>query len=254
MINIYVKNAILNVPLLSNVYATIRQEYIKCRLYQRCALLRKFGPEVIRKVHSTLERSSLPYFANGGTLLGVVREHDFIRHDDDIDYNVLAPHKNAAEYCRALLGVDGFSFKRAFEINGRIKQLVFSYKGIDVDFFFMHKEGGVLYNQLYDRFQDVQYKSSSEWSTIRYVFPPISGTKEVPFAGGKICIPVNAEEVLTAVYGCWKTPIRNFGGPQWEQDFGQARRVILPEKALVVGLDRVWELASNASENQKLWY
>lgn len=243
MINPQLKKVIIATPLLSHMYKLIRELYMKYCRYRKCARLRKFGPEIIGKINDVLTQNKLPYFASCGTLLGVVRERNFIHHDDDVDYNIPAPHKNASEYCKVVLGIKGFIFKRAFEFDGCIKQLVFSYKDIDVDFFFMHREGTVLYNQAYDRFVSEMYSCREEWSVIRYIFPKIKGTKTVPFAGSFISIPINAEEVLTATYGSWKTPIKNFSGPQWERDFGQAKRFILSEKALVVGLDRVWELA-----------
>lgn len=243
MINAKLKKTILATPIVSYAYKFIRELYKKCCRYRKCALLRKYGPYIICNVHEALTKCNLSYFANFGTLLGIVRDNGFIRHDDDVDYSIVDPHKNASLYCRALLEIKGFVFKRAFEFRGAIKQLVFNYNGVDVDFFFMQKEGSTLYSQAYGRIASEQYASENEWSTSRYVSPDIKGIKTVPFAGSVVSIPINAEEVLTAAYGCWKTPIKNFGGPQWERDFGQAKRFILSEKALVVGLDRVWELA-----------
>ena len=44
--------------------------------------------DLMKKVSLVFEKNKIKYFIQGGTLLGAVREGDFIKHDDDIDLGV----------------------------------------------------------------------------------------------------------------------------------------------------------------------
>ena len=49
-------------------------------------LIRKYGWKAVEEIDLAARVSGMPYSACFGTLLGFVREKDFIRHDADMDF------------------------------------------------------------------------------------------------------------------------------------------------------------------------
>lgn len=72
--------------------------------WKKCKRVRMFGPQILKKFKLIADRNNLKYSPIYGTLLGIYREHGFIKHDDDIDiafdyetmsYNFLTELKGA---------------------------------------------------------------------------------------------------------------------------------------------------------------
>lgn len=50
--------------------------------------LHKKGYELLSEIDTLMVKNDIPYYCEAGTLLGLVRDKGFIRHDDDIDLSV----------------------------------------------------------------------------------------------------------------------------------------------------------------------
>ena len=99
------------------------------------------GEEVLAKVGDVFSELGITWWLEYGTLLGAVREHDFITHDVDIDIGLW--HQDYDQNIEEIFLKYGFCKKRAFLIdNGKYgREETFSYKGVDVDlFYFKQKE------------------------------------------------------------------------------------------------------------------
>jgi len=169
---------------------------------QRCRKLRRFGPAIIREAHEILVAADLPYFADYGTLLGAVREHGFIKHDDDVDYTVPCGAPSPKHYLDAFANHPTFKFQWAFEYKGEITELTFSYNEVLVDFFFSRMEDGLAYNYAYrDTPGLVDWKPYRERRCVNGRY------EDVDFVGAKLRIPENYDEILTTKYGDWHTPV-----------------------------------------------
>lgn len=175
--------------------------------------LQKYGDETIQRLHHFFKENGVEYYLDFGTLLGIVRENGFIRHDDDIDLTI----RNSPISPKLLLKkltMAGFDFVHGFHAEGRILEATIMWKGLTVDLFFgredKSKPGGlVLYGCLYDPSVSYPAPNANTW---RAAFFPIS-TRAIPyqFHGFEICVPSQTEDMLTIEYGpCWRTPIRNF--------------------------------------------
>lgn len=215
----------------------IRQFYLSHLVLTPNERLQKYGTEAIREIHSILTSAGLPYYADYGTLLGIVREGGFIRHDDDIDFSVPPGSPSPKCYLQTLLSSRDLVFWRGFEYRGRITELAFWYRGVPIDFFFSVVEDGVIYNYAYNdmpgREDWIPYRERRE----------INGKFELRLINGQaVVIPENYDAILTTKYGAWRTPL----------DFKISGRNVVSEGlippeytegfARIVKLDRIKEL------------
>ena len=89
------------------------------RLYSvphRQRLLKRYGPEVLHDLAEIFKRHQIPAFAAYGTMLGFVRDHGFIPHDDDMDIGIMPDTMTPQQLLRILLEKEkGFKVLFAFK-------------------------------------------------------------------------------------------------------------------------------------------
>ena len=235
----WLKRGILSVPFGRWMYEKVYRPLIAMLARQMARRrLRRVGPEILEKVFSLCEREKIPCFVDYGTLLGCVREHSFIRHDDDIDFGLFSGSVDVARFVRCLLA-DGFTFKRGFLFEGKLTEIAFFYKGISVDFFFHFLEESHLWAQCYGTGGSIPKHDEKipVLSVVRTYRPCIPALKQSCLSGVKVLIPANAEEVLRAHYGSgWKIPDSHWNRAG-EGDYCVKKTI--DEKAYVVGKDYV---------------
>ena len=105
-------------------------------------LLQANGMAVCGKIHEVLSAARISYFADHGTLLGLIRENGMIKHDTDMDFSV-PPQESMSGIYSALVG-QGFKVAHGFSCNGEIAEVTFEYRGISMDFFKCHAIGDSL--------------------------------------------------------------------------------------------------------------
>lgn len=136
-----------------------------------------------------LDSKSIPFQLHAGTLLGAVRDHDFISHDEDIDLALLDCYRNEILKIIPLLKSEGFEICRY----DRRDLISIMRKGEYIDLYF------------YRRYND-KFLSCSGWLVIN---THIENSTNLEFKGNTYSIPENWEQYLEAEYGKdWKTPIQ----------------------------------------------
>lgn len=170
-------------------------------------LLQTVGWDVLDKVHETL-KEKVAYFADYGTLLGLMRDGQFIAHDNDMDFGVM-PGESPARLLRLLIDA-GFKFRNAYEYEGRICEFAVLYRGLHMDFFFDQKIEGEFYALLFYKKDGVRYPSKDTLTAFRIRRPAIPYVKEIEIRGHKFNCPENYEDIFLAAYGSnWRTPIQD---------------------------------------------
>lgn len=189
---------------IANKIRKVRRDWATKRARQR---LQKYGFEVMNRVYETLkEKEGIIYHVDFGTLLGLIRENGFLKHDDDIDFTIATGSIAPQELMRAMLDA-GFRFMRGFVYDGEVTELAFTYKKIGVDFFYEYKSDNGSYIQSYDDFVKTPEGNFAN-TTIRLHRPAATGVETVEINGVKMVMPKNKEELLVASYGAnWRTPI-----------------------------------------------
>lgn len=154
----------------------------------------------------TLDKHNLRFILLFGTLLGAVREHDFIAHDEDIDLVMKKEDMPAFLSTLFELREQGFELAR-YERRGFLSII---RKGEYIDFYFF---------QPYPNDSNLCYccrdicKNETLDDTILY-----------PFQGSEFLIPRNYTEYLEYYFGSnWQTPIQT-------NDFQQSVWTIRKEK------------------------
>jgi len=148
-------------------------------------------------IRDILQEHNIRYFLHFGTLLGAIREHDFIPHDDDADVGVFDEDFDRIINLIPEFLKHGFTYELRF--NGRLLQ--FWRGGEQVDFFFAvlvptvlgkrwDLEGNVTVRRRYlERFEIIEFPRN---------------------AGEKFLIPCEAEKLMRFLYGkTWRIPIAN---------------------------------------------
>lgn len=190
----------------------------KCwRLYNephRRKKLRKYGIETMAVLHNFFEDNNIEYYIDFGTLLGIVRENGFIKHDDDIDLTIRYSTLNPKQIIKKLEEL-GFSFVQGFHAQNETTEFTLKRKGLTVDFFLAKKSDTdelkeyIIYSCFYNpktEYPNVKSNNYRAWK-----FPLEIKSKIIDFKGIHICIPDQDEKLLIAEYGQnWKTPDKNF--------------------------------------------
>lgn len=161
--------------------------------------VRKYFPEVI----NAFDNLGIDYFICFGTLLGAVREKDFIKHDFDLEMGVFSD-----QYDENLF--------RSFEKIGFVREYRYSMSGnympnegfvekysngvIHFDLFVFSRNGKNIWCWSYLRDEaDVLNAIKLQW--------PDNGLERIPFQGLEVPVPVNAPAFLEALYGkTWNVP------------------------------------------------
>jgi len=138
------------------------------------------------------------YFLMAGTLLGLMRQNDFLAHDSDIDIGIF--DDNDAERIKRNLSQAGFKFAYAFGKKGKNLEYRFFKNGIQIDIFFYYKDNDKLYCGVFD----------NKGNCYKYLFDKFVSEKTL-FKNIEVQIPSNPNKYLEAQYGKdWRIENKNW--------------------------------------------
>lgn len=176
-----------------------------------------------------LERLDLRYFLIFGTLLGVVREKDFINHDTDTDIGVFMEFSERFGEVRALAEDRGFTVLR-----GGPGERLFSFMRNDE------------YLDCYCAERKKVFPGRTMWDIDGSWIPGrhLDNLDRIEFLGRSFCEPSDSERVLIILYGRgWKTPvIRSPAKPS----FSNRIKRFLKQKDKMNALERHFRIRRNS--------
>lgn len=154
-----------------------------------------------------LEENDIPYSLACGTLLGIVREGDFLDNDNR-DTDIVVPEEyewkirnifdNRDEY------IYGCIWRKEISILPKDKRF-------KMDIFLLEKKGENDYRLNSYKINDKTNTRDIEW---QIKFPNYFPTQKIKYRNGtvygKVNIPKNFDEILTIEYGNWRVPEPNF--------------------------------------------
>lgn len=167
-------------------------EFTQKMLFPGCHVQnREVAFENLNLINRILSNVSLHWGVAFGTLLGIVRDGDFIEWDEDTDLFILEEEENQFRDTLWNLKEVGFELIR-FERAG-----LYSIwrKGEYVDFYVLRKLS-----------EQLRYTSDGCFIFEKY----ITERKKINFKGIPLLVPQEVEDYFSLEYGNWQTPIRYY--------------------------------------------
>lgn len=189
-------------------------------------MLQDEGLDLIKSVENTLKNSNYIYFADYGTLLGIIRDHAFISWDNDVDYGLLIDDSFDWNQFEKHMNQYGFKKIREFIFQGKISEQTYSLGSLSVDFFGHFTKGDKTFAHSFFRQEDYIYHSKDEFHVRLSEYVKLTDTKIVDFLGTTVHVPVNSEEYLESIYTkTWRIP-----NPKWsDTDYSNRKISVLDE-------------------------
>lgn len=168
--------------------------------------------QLLADVTSAMEKCNVPYWLEGGTLLGIVRENRLLPWDNDVDLSV---HSNEGEgLLRALDELQNMGYRirvRKFESSSdsfragdirliKVRKKKFLGLGkskVCLDIFVKYTMGDEVYWMVNNITKSVPGKYYTELS-------------QVEFKGRHYNVPKHYEDYLSYRYGNWRTPVKQW--------------------------------------------
>lgn len=175
---------------------------------------KKEAVDVLRLYSEAMTRNGLVFWLDYGTLLGCYRDHDFIKHDFDLDTSAWYEDH---ERIRTVLEEAGFELVRLYYLKDR-DGLEECYKHHDysttIDVFYYFNDGDKSYcysfNPLVSMTKKRHLNRVQKSKARKWTFPRINPVPSV-FKGVKVFVPEKTDVHLASTYGdTFMTPIPNF--------------------------------------------
>jgi len=180
------------------------------RKQQRLATrnLQLYGLSIYNEIHSILSQNEIKYWADFGTLLGIIRDNGPIAHDEDIDFSILSESDFKKIY--NLLISHGFSLSHGWTLDGKLTEIAFRKYNINIDFFLNIPNGNGFATYLYIPVTDFIGETLLSINIRERIRPLVSEVKPYFVGNALVNVPTNYAEVLTSTYGNWKIPDKKF--------------------------------------------
>ncbi len=189
---------------LSPLY-TIYHHYI---IYKLNRSYTKYGLDAFNVFCRTLNDINCSYWPEFGTLLGIYREGDFIKHDNDFDFGSFIQNRDTIISALKNAGIELIHTYRCPDLE-YIREDTFSYRGVHIDVFYFHSIGKKDYCHTFVPFE-VNDGMQLHYKIKIFEFDAIS-LKEIDFKNLKISIPADTQSHLKVSYGeNFMTPDPNF--------------------------------------------
>lgn len=176
--------------------------YTEVKLFHgRKIINREISKVNLELFHSVIEGEDVRYGLMYGTLLGAIREQNFIEHDEDIDLYLL--EEDREKFLRLLpeFKEKGLELIRV-QYNGDLISLMRDDEYIDI----------YVYKQT-TRFGFMKMRISGNAYILKAKY--LENSILYDFLGMKIPIPSQPRKVLELLYGpTWETPIKNSHAPK----------------------------------------
>lgn len=165
---------------------------------------------LLHDMHEVLESLGLKHFIIDGTLLGAVREGDFIGHDNDMDFGVFAEEwtPELLQEVKDKMGKKGITLYHQFGDFVNSLEVAFMRESIKCDLFFYRRDGN---KRVFHAFLHGGEDPARDTITYEYPADLIENIRPMIFQMEYYPAPADPVKVLEIKYGAdWKVPIKEW--------------------------------------------
>lgn len=169
--------------------------------------VKKQGMQLLGLLKEAFEEIGHEFWLDYGTLLGAIREKDFIGHDKDLDIGLFDISEEEKKELETILFKKGFTKYKQYEIDGKIVEESYNFNGAHVDFFYyFQKEEGKVWCYFCEMGPNLTFENTAEYQIARgyndhVVTSRFTGLSPYEFKGETFMVPTNYKEYITDNYG-----------------------------------------------------
>lgn len=186
----------------------------------------------LKDVALVLKKHDIPLAPCFGTLLGIIRDNDFIDWDEDIDLMVMSEDKDKLLDAFWDLREIGFEFIRQDRCYHTLSVM---RNGEYIDFNIM---------------DSVSPELRTDYGGAFFFEKHLTDLDEFDFKGIKVMIPKDYDEYLTFMYGDWRTPVR-YIPPDLSNGTKVKRKILQKLKQILPLRLRFWMLKKYHAKDMK---
>ena len=163
--------------------------------------IRKEVADILKILKEVLDKNSIDYWLDYGTLLGFVREGKIIGHDLDLDFGIKP--KSGVVLAKILKKYDCNLIQQIY-VEGKLTVDTYKFRGVDFDIFYYEKRGDKIVNRVWlSNDSSIPQQKAYELGRGKLedvIFSDIE-TKEIEFYGVKFRAPKDSDRYLKENYG-----------------------------------------------------
>ena len=190
---------------------------MKTRRFRKSTQARKIleerGLGIAVEAIDALSTTHTQAFMIYGSLLGLIREGHFLKHDDDLDIGVIVDNSFSWKSIETALNKKGFSKCREFTSNGKITEQAYNASGLTFDIFgfFPIENSNLMKAYHYTFLPKVKYNSPTGLTVKKIEIPSPESIINRVYFGYRLPVASNAEAQLAAIYGTsWRIPDKSW--------------------------------------------
>lgn len=198
------------------LFSIVRKVFSGILVSIKSYFFRKNVDKTFKRLIEILEKEKIENFIVFGTLLGIIRENNFIKHDLDLDFGVW--ENCDFEKLQILLEKNNFSLKSEIRLTSsseiEYQNYIDKNTKISIDFYKFTRKNKQTYYYEFLRKENLSYEETIKkfggLDVFRFEYS-IFKLKQINFKEKKINIIENYEEFFIKHYGKnYLTPIKNF--------------------------------------------
>lgn len=189
------------------VLRKVKGRYDKAQYKKRQDSVHIYGVKTLQIMKEGFAEIGHDFWLDYGTLLGAVREKDFISHDKDLDIGTFDLDDKTKEKLSRILLSKGMKLYKQYIMDGKIIEEAYHYNGLHIDIFYYYQDAP---KQVWCYFCEIgtkmEFENRPEYQIAKgYITKTATsrfeGLVDHDFKGETFKIPVNYQEYLIDNYG-----------------------------------------------------